>query len=372
MRRDSKLIITKISPSSKYYKPEDKESKSEYTPTNTDIESIASYADFEGFSEATPALSRPWNDNHKDAGINANLQPKPAINNLQPKQTNDSSLNEPVNADSMAFANNDKTTPINPVLLTQDYTSTDKADINAQADKAVDRKQEPQTLAPLTQRMPTLEAAPFQNGELTNILNSIYKQANEQNENQRTQYEKLTKTLNDSIQAKTNAEQEQINKFNNCIATIEKTFSAGTFDRIIEHIDNMAAQFVRNQEAKNNEFNNKFEFIDNDITNLLETTRQQQEAINEIKEGQESDNVDNNNEQLEDMNIIINELNEKIQEQEDTINQLKASLNTTIKQHADLINKLSLAVYNIDESIYSQIFNKQAQAPEWMPTTENE
>ena len=134
----------------------------------------------------------------------------------------------------------------------------------------------------------------------------------------------------------------------------------------------MTAQFVSNQEVKNNEFNNKFEFIDNDITDLLETTKQQQEAINEIKEGQTSDNTDNNNEQLEDMNILISELNEKIQEQEDTINQLKASLNTTIKQHADLINKLSLAIYNIDESIYSQIFNKQTQAPEGMPTTENE
>ena len=64
------------------------------------------------------------------------------------------------------------------------------------------------------------------NPEITNILNSIYKQANEQNENQRNQYEKLTKTLSNSIQAKTNAEQEQINCFNKCIDTIEKTFSA--------------------------------------------------------------------------------------------------------------------------------------------------
>ena len=91
------------------------------------------------------------------------------------------------------------------------------------------------------------------------------------------------------------------------------------------------------KKSKNNEFNNKFEFIDNDITNLLETTRQQQEeAINEIKESQASDNTDNNNGQLEDMNIIINELNKKIQEQEDTMNKLKAFLNTIIKQHAHI------------------------------------
>ena len=218
--------------------------------------------------------------------------------------------------------------------------------------------------------MPILEMSAFQHGELTNILNSIYKQVNEQNENQMTQYEKLTNILNDSVQGKINAEQEQINKFNNCIATIEKTFSAGTFDRFIEYIDNMISQFINTQKAKNNDSNNKFEFIDNDISELLETTRQQQETINEIKEEQASDNIDNNNEHLEDINIIINELNEKIQEQEDTINQLKAGYDKLFKQHADLINKLSLAVYNIDENIYNQIFNKQAN--EEKATNENE
>ena len=94
--------------------------------------------------------------------------------------------------------------------------------------------------------------------------------------------------------------------------------------------------------------------------------------MNEIKESQPRDITNNNNEQLEDMNIIKNELNEKIQEQEDTINKLEAGFDKIIKQHADLINKLSLAVYNIDESIYSQIFNKQTQASEGMPTKENE
>ena len=134
----------------------------------------------------------------------------------------------------------------------------------------------------------------------------------------------------------------------------------------------MVNQFVSNQEVKNNEFNNKFEYIDNDITNLLETTRKQQETIDNLEDNKSNDNIEDN-ETINDLNITIDELNDKIQEQEDTINKLKASLNTTIKQHADLINKLSLAVYNIDESIYSQIFNKQAnEHPEGMPTTENE
>ena len=61
------------------------------------------------------------------------------------------------------------------------------------------------------------------------------------------------------------------------------------------------------------------------------------------------------------MSISINELNDKIQEQEDTINSLKAGYDKLFKQHADLINKLSLAVYNIDENIFNQIFNNQTQ-----------
>ena len=142
---------------------------------------------------------------------------------------------------------------------------------------------------------------------------------------------------------------------------MKKTFSTGTFDRIIEHIDNMTAQFVSNQEVKNNEFNNKFEYIDNDITNLLETTRKQQETVDDIEaRTQSNDNIEDN-ETITDMNISISELNEKIQEQEDTIRELKTGYDKLFKQHADLINKLSLAIYNIDESIYNQVFNKQAQ-----------
>ena len=67
------------------------------------------------------------------------------------------------------------------------------------------------------------------------------------------------------------------------------------------------------------------------------------------------------NETINELNITIDELTEKIQEQEDTINKLKIGYDKLFKQHADLINKLSLAVYNIDEGIYNQIFNKQTQ-----------
>ena len=118
IRRDGKLIITKISSSSKYCKLQDKEGKSKYTPTNTDFESVASYADFEGFSEATPKLSKLRNDNIKEAVIN---------DNIQSKHTNNKQLNEPLNVDFMVSANNDMINPINPVSLSQDYKLSDKA-----------------------------------------------------------------------------------------------------------------------------------------------------------------------------------------------------------------------------------------------------
>lgn len=357
LRRDGKLIIVKISPSSKYYKPDD--SKSEYAPMKTDIESIASYAEFDGFSESTPPLNRLRNDN---------IQQKPTNNNLQEAERTPKPLGMPSKVDYIACSNNDMTTPLKPNLLSQDCKPEYKAEISNTQDKAIDEAQGMKPLTTLRYLNEEKERAPFQNPDLTNILNSIYKQANEQNENQRTQYERLTKTLNDSIQAKNIAEQEQINKVNNVITTIEKTFSAVTFDRIIEHIDNMVSRFVSNQDAKNNDFNNKFECIDGDINELLDRTKQQQIAINEIS-AHNMDNIEDN-ETIHDMSISINELNEKIEEQEDTINKLKTGYEKLFKQHADLINKLSLAVYNIDENVFNQIFNNQEQQEK--ATNENE
>ena len=368
LRRDGKLIIVKISPSSKYYKPDDsKVSNSEYAPSNADFESLASYADFDGFSETTPALSKPAISNIQTYTPAAKPQQKPAINSFQEADNTAKALNEPSNVDLLNAANNDKTTAINPEEKAEDIKLTDKAYISKLTDKPINETHE--VIPEIINSNSKLEMASLNNTpELTSILNSIYKQANEQNENQRTQYERLTKTLNDSIQAKSQAEQEQINKFNNVIATIERTFSAGTFDSIIEHIDNMVSQFVRNQEAKNNDFNNKLEYIDNDISELLNTTKQQQEAIDNLEDNKSTDSIEDN-ETINELNITIDELTEKIQEQEDTISSLKSGFDKLIKQHADLINKLSLAVYNIDEGIYNQIFNKQAQ--EEKATTED-
>ena len=196
--------------------------------------------------------------------------------------------------------------------------------------------------------------------KLANILNSIYKQANEQNESQKSQYEKLANTLKDSIQAKTNIEQEQINKFNKCVATIEKTFSAGTFDKIVEHINNMVISFTTSLENKNNEIKSRFEVVDSDVRDLLYRTDEQQKVINELIDKKENNEAFHEN--IEDMEITIDELRDKIQEQDNTIKQLQTNVNSIIKQHAELINKLSLAVYNIDESIYNQLFKEQGKA----------
>ena len=62
------------------------------------------------------------------------------------------------------------------------------------------------------------------------------------------------------------------------------------------------------------------------------------------------------------MNITLDELRDKIEEQENTINKFQASIDTITKQHTELIKKLSLAVYNIDESIFNQIFTNQVDS----------
>ena len=67
------------------------------------------------------------------------------------------------------------------------------------------------------------------------------------------------------------------------------------------------------------------------------------------------------NETIEDMNITITKLNDKIQELEDKVNKIKSFINKIIKQHIGAINKLSLAVYSINEILLNQIFNKQEQ-----------
>ena len=217
----------------------------------------------------------------------------------------------------------------------------------------------------------------FDTDNLTSILNSIYKQANEQNNSQRLQYEQLTKTLNDSIEAKNTAEQERVNRLNKCVDVIEKTFSAGTFERIIEHISNMTKSFNSIHENKYIQIDNTLNNVNNGLNNVYATIKELTDRINKYDDRiealeEEPQDIEETvksatSECLEEYNIIIDELNEKIAKQEETINQLVDRYNNVVKQHSDLINKLSLAVYNIDKNIYNQIFNDANEEQETEP-----
>ena len=343
IRRDGKLLLSKISPSSRYYKATSEYSTfcdnsykgSPYNQTNRDAfdemtnETFCDNRDDEAFHENSPY-------NQTDKGIQMNASYKNQHESSPYNQTNrdDEALNK-----SILESNSPQ--KINSLGQTSQLISNDTNRNVDSFQNSINGTQMPQ---------------------LTNILNSIIKSANEQNENQKTQYEKLSNILEESIQAKSNIEQEQTDKFNKCVATIEKTFSAGTFDKIIEHIDNMASQFVNKQEDKNNEFRNRFEVMGAELKNVLNRTDENQKAIkeafNELNEKKEY------NETIEDMEITIDELRDKIQEHENTIKQLQTNVNSIIKQHSELINKLSLAVYNIDESIYTQIFKEQGKVNE--------
>ena len=69
------------------------------------------------------------------------------------------------------------------------------------------------------------------------------------------------------------------------------TSSTGIFDRIIENIDNMVSQLVSNQKTKNNNLNNKVEYIGNNINELLNTTRQQQEAVDNLEDNKSINSI---------------------------------------------------------------------------------
>ena len=108
-----------------------------------------------------------------------------------------------------------------------------------------------------------------------------------------------------------------------------------------------------------------------DVENLLINVKELTNRINKHDEkieslGKEPQDIEETvksatSECLEEYNIIIDELNDKIAKQDGTIKRLQDCCNNVVKQHAEVINKLSLAVYNIDENVYSQIFKDEQQ-----------
>ena len=365
-RRDGKLILSKICPSSRYYKgihgkPIERSSL-EYGPypkeSGQAFNDVESNADFEGLPDDSSYIEPSGNTKFHE------MHPM-YPNKAQSNETNKSitpryemNKDEIGNSNDMPSVNRDRdeTIQTNPL-----GSQTKQLDNKMNGNFQLDNQKSILDVNQMDSAPKTISLSDNTNysPQLATILNSIYKQTNEQNENQRTQYEKLTNILKDSIQAKSNLEQEQINKFNKCVESIEKTFSAGTFDKIVEHIDNMVKTLLTKQEAKNSEFNSRIDDLDTDISNLMDKSDKLDIAFNQMKY-LDNDSLEDN-ETITDMNISIDELRDKIQEQENTIKTLQTNILNISKQHADLINKLSLAVYNIDESVHSQIFKQQAE-----------
>ena len=365
-RRDGKLILSKISPSSPYYKGINGKpilkAKSEspnrsFEPVNY-VESTASNSDFEVLPEDSSYIVSRGNTKFQESY--SEYPNKTQSNETNKSTTSRYEMNQKEigNSSLIPSVNRDRDGSIKTNSLPQDTKQLDNT-LKTMSQSEVPSGNILNQAVPSGNILKQEVTSGNYNPQLANILNSIYKQTNEQNENQRTQYEKLTNILKDSIQAKSNIEQEQINKFNKCVETIEKTFSAGTFDKIIEHIDNMVKTLSTNQESKNNEFNSRIDDLDADISDLMDKFKNLDVSVNQLKY-LDNDSLEDN-ETINEMNITIDELRDKVQEQENTIKTLQSNILTITKQHADLINKLSLAVYNIDESVHNQIFNKETE-----------
>ena len=195
------------------------------------------------------------------------------------------------------------------------------------------------------------------NDNLTSILNSLTLQANKQNETQKQQYEQLTKTLSDSITAKNEQEQERINKLNNCVDVIERTFSAGTFDRIIESIDNMVQTLTNKNQSDVEQIKENINMLNVDIEDLITKTN----TLKSIVESQPRNNeqeIENLINQQEAQDETIEELRERIQEQEDEITKLNENNTKSLKQYGETINKIMLCLYNaVDDELFNRVFN---------------
>ena len=201
---------------------------------------------------------------------------------------------------------------------------------------------------------------PIDNVSVANLLNKLSQQAYFQNETQQKQYDQLTKTLNDSLIAKNNIEQERLNKLNNCVNNIEKTFSAGTFDRIIDSINDMVKTLtIKHDESleKVNVFYNEFKAIkENVIENSNKCDSLYEEIIN-ISD--DYNTVESLNFQLDQQEQTIEDLYATIYEQNVEINALKSNIEDIRKQYNDNINKVMLCLFNVDEDIFNKVFGEK-------------
>ena len=201
---------------------------------------------------------------------------------------------------------------------------------------------------------------PIDNVSVANLLNKLSQQAYFQNETQQKQYDQLTKTLNDSLIAKNNIEQERLNKLNNCVNNIEKTFSAGTFDRIIDSINDMVKTLtIRHDESleKVNNLYNEFQAIKENVIENANKCDSLNEEI--IKISDDANTIESLNYQLEQQEQTMEDLYVAVDEQKEEIIALKSNIEDMRKQYNDNINKVMLCLFNVDEDIFNKVFGEK-------------
>ena len=186
----------------------------------------------------------------------------------------------------------------------------------------------------------------------------LLKQQNEMRDNQQKQYEQITRALSDSIDAKNNKELELSNRMKTCVETIEKTFSNGTFDRIVQGISEMVKTITENQ---NKEMGDVKQIITNckteidglkALTNKFQTEQGNKENDNDDLR----DRIDYLEEAFHDSLHDSSEKLETYSELAEDSRKIVDGMIKKIEQQDILIGKLCLAVYNIDETLINKIF----------------
>ena len=211
---------------------------------------------------------------------------------------------------------------------------------------------ETETIRPQDAAKPVYELPEPVNQMISNMIN----QYNTQNEVQKKQYEQLANTLNESITAKNNAEQERTNRLNSVVDIIEKTFSEGTFDKIVESNTKMV-------EALTSKHNEDIHLLQASQTHTDNVIKDLTERVDDIAQKLSEDN---------DKDDSIYELEERIQELEDanqdlvsenkSLNLKLTQMQSIMKHHEDLLNKCINVLNNaVDESVMKQFFPELMQ-----------
>ena len=173
---------------------------------------------------------------------------------------------------------------------------------------------------------------------MTNLLNSLLQQANERSEIQKKQYEQLASTLNESISAKNSAEQVRNSRLNTVVDTIEKTFSAGTFDRIVE-------SNVKLAEVLTSKHNDELDSLHSSINMLYNLQERTSSDVNTLEE-----RLDNIEERIDELDVPDDAVSERL-------DKLEAGVTSTIKQHAELITACINLLFNVvDNDVFKQCF----------------